>query len=327
MDGSNQPEPTRLAAVVLDRLMPMHLVLDAAGTIAGAGPTIRKVAGRTLTGLPFFDLFQVRRPAGIARVAALNAAAGATLRLCLADRPGLTFRGIALPTGDRGGVILNLSFGIDLPGAVRAHDLTDSDFAPTDLAIELLYLLEAKTLVTEELQRLTERLHRAKTDAEERAMTDTLTGLRNRRAMEAVLAGFAASGQPFALMHVDLDWFKQVNDTLGHAAGDHVLVEVGRALRAATRAGDTVVRLGGDEFVVILPGILSRGLLQRIGDRIVERLSEPIDFEGQPCRISASVGIALSGGGEPPDVERVLAEADRALYESKNAGRARVTMA
>jgi diguanylate cyclase (GGDEF)-like protein len=128
-------------------------------------------------------------------------------------------------------------------------------------------------------------------------------------------------------MHVDLDWFKQVNDTFGHAAGDHVLVEVGRVLRAATRAVDTVVRVGGDEFVVILPGILSRGLLQRIGGRIVERLSEPIDFEGQPCRISASVGIALSSGGEPPDVERVLAEADRALYESKNAGRGRVTLA
>ena len=142
---------------------------------------------------------------------------------------GDTFRGLAVPTGD-GGMLLNLSFGIRLIDAVRQHALTDADFAATDMAVEMLYLVEVKQAVMTELRRLNLRLQGAKATAEEQALTDTLTGLRNRRALDVSLPALIGQGVAFGLMHIDLDYFKQVNDTLGHAAGDQVLRRSGEGL-------------------------------------------------------------------------------------------------
>lgn len=306
--------------------MPMHLCLASDGRILSAGPTIRKVARQPLIGEGFFAHFQLRRPGGIVDVPGLLAMAGETVRLGLIAPPATTFRGVALPLADPARLLVNLSFGIDLARAVQDHALTDSDFAPTDLAIELLYLIEAKTLVMAELQRLTGRLQSARIAAEEQAKTDTLTGLSNRRVMDEVIAGLIAARQPFALMHIDLDWFKQVNDTYGHAAGDHVLTVVAAALRSATRAGDTIARIGGDEFVVILPGVVHDALVLRIAQRIIDTLAQPIAFEGNTCRISASIGFVLSSRYENPEADRMLSDADRALYDSKHAGRGRASM-
>ena len=176
---------------------------------------------------------------------------GCTSACATARAPG--FRGLAVPL-DGGGVLINLSFGMTVVEAVRDHRLTDADFAPTDLAMELLYLVEAKTAVMQELRDMNRRLEGAKTAAEEQALTDTLTGLRNRRAMDMALSRLMLRGTPFGLMHLDLDFFKAVNDTLGHAAGDHVLRQVARVLRVQMRGGDTVARMGGDEFVVAPAG-------------------------------------------------------------------------
>jgi diguanylate cyclase (GGDEF)-like protein len=328
MDGAHGEAAVGLGRTALDRLMPMHLCLAPDGRIEAAGPTARKLV-RTggLIGRPFFGILQVRRPAGVLDMAGLRARAGERLRLTLAEPPGTALRGVALPMTDGARMLVNLSFGIALAEAVQDHALTDSDFAPTDLAMELLYLVEAKTLVTGELLRLTERLQGARAAAEEQALTDALTGLRNRRAMEQALAALIAAGRPFALMHLDLDWFKQVNDTHGHAAGDHVLVEVARVLRAATRAGDTIARVGGDEFVLLLPGLLDRATLEAIARRIVAQLSRPIPFGEKECRISASIGMVLSTAYAAPEPDRMLSDADRALYDSKRGGRGRVTMA
>jgi diguanylate cyclase (GGDEF)-like protein len=124
-------------------------------------------------------------------------------------------------------------------------------------------------------------------------------------------------------MQVDLDFFKAVNDTLGHAAGDHVLQQVARVLVEETRADDTVARTGGDEFVLIFDGLRERQKLSDIAARIIARLSEPIPFQGELCRISASIGIAIWGGGAPADHKQLLTDADLALYASKHQGRAR----
>jgi diguanylate cyclase (GGDEF)-like protein len=223
-------------------------------------------------------------------------------------------------------MIVNLSFGIALSDAVGRHGLTDADFAPTDLAVEMLYLLEAKNSVMEELHNLNRRLHDARLRAEEQALTDTLTGLRNRRAMDGTLARLIAADEPFGLMHIDLDLFKQVNDTLGHAAGDHVLVQVARVLQSASRAGDGVFRVGGDEFVVVFPGLADAARLQIVARRMIEALAHPIPWGAGTAQISASVGIVVSTLYTEPQADRMLSDADRALYASKNAGRGQVTL-
>lgn len=324
MDGSLALPEIRIGASALGRVMPMHLAFDRGGIIRAVGPTLAKIAPKPLEGRAFFDMFGIRRPAGVADLAALHRRAGQRLHLSLCASPDTGLRGLALPLAD-GGMLVNLSFGIDLPEAVRHHRLSDGDFAPTDLAIELLYLLEVKALVMGELDAMNARLQGAKTLAEEQAQTDTLTGLRNRRAMDAALADLIASATPFGLMHVDLDWFKQVNDSLGHAAGDHVLIHVARVLRAETRTGDTVARVGGDEFVILLPGLVDRSTLNGIAHRIIARLRRPIVFNGQDCRISASIGMTVSTAYARPRAERMLSDADQALYASKHAGRSRAT--
>lgn len=304
----------------LSRLMPMYLALNDDGRITGIGPTLAKIiGGHVPLGQDFFRHFSVRRPAGITGMAQLRARAGQRLQLTLRIDGG-NLRGLAMATD--GGMLINLSFGIGIIEAVRQYSLTDSDFAVTDLAVEMLYLVEVKTAVMQELRRVNLRLEGAKTVAEEQAITDALTGLRNRRALELRLPQLIAQGIDFGLMHIDLDYFKQVNDTFGHAAGDTVLREVAKSLTIETRASDLVARIGGDEFVVVLPGLSDTARLAQIAQRIIDRLSTPISFEGQSCAISASIGLTISTRYSAPDPERMLSDADAALYASKHAGRA-----
>ena len=310
-----------LNQAALSRMMPMHVGLDAVGKITTMGPTLAKlIEGPLPLGVGLLKVFAVRRPAGISSMDDLRARAGSTLHVDLRGK-GDTFRGLAMPTGD-GGMLLNLSFGIRLIEAVRHHALTDADFAATDMAVEMLYLVEVKQAVMTELRRLNLSLLGAKATAEEQALTDTLTGLRNRRALEVSLPALIGQGVAFGLMHIDLDYFKQVNDTLGHAAGDEVLREVAKALVVETRASDMVARVGGDEFVVLLPGLSDPARLNQIARRIIDRLMQPIDFEGTDCQISASIGLTISTLYDPPEAERMLSDADAALYASKRAGRA-----
>lgn len=310
-----------LTAAALDLLMPMHVLIAARGQILGCGPTMAKLhLGHAFIGQPALEVLELRRPSGVEDVRDLLRLVGRRLYLKLAALPGPTLRGIAVPM-QGGGVLLNLSFGIDLIEAVRDHGLTDGDFAPTDLAVELLYVMEAKSAVMRELRGLNLRLQGAKSMAEEQALTDTLTGLRNRRALEAILTRMVTGRQAFALMHLDLDYFKAVNDSLGHAAGDHVLREVAQVLTDETRAGDTVARLGGDEFVLLLPGLVDPAVVVQIATRIISRLSQPIPFEGKLCRIAASAGFTLSEAYAMLQAEAMLNDADQALYAAKRAGR------
>lgn len=290
---------------------------------AVAPPTQPQAGADGLVGRGFADVFDLQRP----RHLHAHGNVSQRLRLCLRAAPRTPLRGVALPLCARdpgqgpGGVFVNLSFGIAVADAVRAHGLTDSDFAATDLAVELLYLQEANAAVLKELRGANGRLVTAKASAEEQALTDALTGLCNRRAMDRALVESTRTGAPFGLMHVDLDFFKQVNDTLGHAAGDHVLAEVARGLRAETRAGDIIARVGGDEFVMLFPGLTDRAALTGIAARIIRRLEQPVLWEGQVCRVSASIGFTASTLYARPEPDRLLSDADHALYHSKRTGR------
>jgi len=137
-----------------------------------------------------------------------------------------------------------------------------------------------------------------------------------------VLARLIEAGREFALMHIDLDFFKAVNDTLGHAAGDHVLQNVARIMVEETRSDDTVARVGGDEFVILFDGLTDRETLVQVAERIIQKLEVPMPFGAHMCHVSASCGTVLSMSYDAPDAVQMLADADLALYASKHAGRA-----
>ncbi|VVT27713.1 putative signaling protein [Roseovarius sp. EC-HK134] len=306
---------------LLAGLCPMHAVLDAEGHLVQAGPTFAKLFGaRALQGMRFLDLIELRRPHQAGNMADLLACAGARLRLRLRAPPHTALKGVLLPLPG-GGAVVNLSFGISVVEAVRDFDLTGADFAATDLTTEMLYLIEAKSAAMDASRKLNLRLQGARIAAEEQAFTDMLTGLRNRRALDHVLDRLMQSEQDFALLHLDLDFFKQVNDTLGHAAGDHVLQEVARRLRDEVRSDDLIARVGGDEFVILLLGMTERAPVGDLAARMIARLEEPVPYRAQHCRISGSIGITLSCAYDSPEPVRMMADADLALYAAKGRGR------
>ncbi|MEP3845622.1 MAG: GGDEF domain-containing protein [Paracoccaceae bacterium] len=284
-----------------------------------------KLRDKPLIGLRFLEVFSLKSPRGVSSVQELMNNRGAKLKLQFHDNPKTELKGVPMQGLRDGELFINLSFGISIVDGVRDYALTSADFAATDLTVEMLYLIEAKSAAMEASRKLNLRLQGAKIAAEEQAFTDTLTGLKNRRAMDHILNRHSQWDTSFSVMQVDLDWFKAVNDTLGHAAGDHVLQTVARIMVEETRENDTVVRTGGDEFSIILPETHDIKILTRISERIINRLATPIPFQGETCRISASVGIALFDPDLNDTIETVLENADVALYASKHSGRAQTT--
>lgn len=303
----------------------MHAVLNATGHIVHCGPTLKKLRDYDLVGRRFLEVFSVKKPRDISDLQTLSQHVGKKLKLQMTDAPQTGLVGVLCHGLAEGQLLVDLSFGISVVKAVGDYAVSAADFAPTDLTVEMLYLAEAQTAAMASSRNLNQRLQGAKIAAEEQAYTDTLTGLKNRRAIDHILARNVDWETPFAYMGVDLDWFKAVNDTLGHAAGDHVLQTVARILVEETRDNDTVARVGGDEFVIMLPYSHDRSVLEAIGQRIIAALSKPIPFQGEICRISASIGTAFYDPGQEATLEQVIDNADVALYASKHAGRGRQT--
>lgn len=165
-------------------------------------------------------------------------------------------------------------------------------------------------------------------EVEHAAMHDDLTGLANRRSLAAMLAALSGPAQPpdriVAALHIDLDRFKQINDTLGQSTGDAVLVHVARVIERERRGRDAAFRVGGDEFVLIVPRVETEAELADLAGRLITALSRPIEVEGQTCHVGASIGIATERA-TLLDPGTLLSRADIALYESKERGRGRFT--
>ncbi|SAK80444.1 diguanylate cyclase/phosphodiesterase with PAS/PAC sensor(s) [Caballeronia hypogeia] len=155
---------------------------------------------------------------------------------------------------------------------------------------------------------------------------DALTHLPNRQMFhsrleqEATIARY--SGQRLALMLIDLDRFKEVNDSLGHDTGDVLLIEAARRITACVRESDTVARLGGDEFTVILPDVKGAECIEQVATRIIATLAEPFSLGPDEVFISASVGVTLYPG-DARELDVLFKNADQAMYAAKNAGRNR----
>ena len=153
------------------------------------------------------------------------------------------------------------------------------------------------------------------------ALHDSLTGLPNRtlfhdRVQQALVAARRA-GAEFALLMMDLDRFKEINDTLGHASGDRLLLEVGRRLQGTLREMDSIARLGGDEFALLLPGSSALSVLEAV-ERIRRAVERPFVLDGLSLQVEASVGIALYPA-HGADVNALIQRADMAMYVAKNA--------
>jgi diguanylate cyclase (GGDEF)-like protein len=183
-----------------------------------------------------------------------------------------------------------------------------------DAARTVLAVITVCVLVGEVVARAVERLELAAGELELASVRDELTGLGNRRRGMAELARLAPGD---ALIMVDLDCFKEINDRFGHAEGDRILRRLGEVLRDSVRAPDVATRIGGDEFLVVAQGAGDRGAA--VATRLLER------WRGAGVPTTLSAGVAVHEAGEAP--RETLARADAALYEAKRAGRDRVGVA
>ncbi len=175
---------------------------------------------------------------------------------------------------------------------------------------------------TQELETVNRKLWESKQLLEDQANHDILTGLANRKLLQDRLAGAKArsrrSGESFALVVVDLNKFKQINDTYGHTAGDEVLIAVARSLQVVPRETDTVARIGGDEFVLLIEGIRNRGDLDRLKAELSGLGDAPIALPcGNEIRMGLSIGVALYPD-DTLEIEQLFSLADAAMYRNKN---------
>lgn len=166
------------------------------------------------------------------------------------------------------------------------------------------------------------------------AMHDALTGLSNRRDFSAQLSHqlnnhtLTMPNHHFALIMLDLDGFKPVNDTFGHEAGDEVLQTISQRLKGQTRADDTVARLGGDEFALIYAGIESEENVQKLATRLLHTINKPIVLANQKTvHVSASIGVALYPKAKIKKIDELIELADAAMYQAKREGKGRVVFA
>lgn len=167
---------------------------------------------------------------------------------------------------------------------------------------------------------------------EQEARIDALTGLPNRRSffetLPKAIVRCQRGNKALALLFIDLDGFKGVNDAQGHHIGDLLLGEIGQRLSGLLRETDTVARLAGDEFVVILENLDTEDpRAQEIAQKILSRIAQPLSLDHERVQVSASIGIALHRPGDEIDIEALLNRADKAMYDAKHAGKARIVLA
>ena len=228
--------------------------------------------------------------------------------------------GSLAPVAVWGGWSVAIRTSEEVYGAIGAYGVRDGEAAIEE---QRSFLVAVANVLATAYARL-----RSEQRIRHQALHDPLTRLANRTLcrdrLEHALAHAERSGSAAAVLYVDVDDFKRVNDLYGHSAGDAVLVSLARRLTAAVRPADTVARLGGDEFVVVCEDVDERAALG-LGWRVATAMQEPIEVAGSHHRLTASVGIAL-GAGESTDAEGLVSNADAAAYRAKASGRGHVEM-
>jgi len=214
----------------------------------------------------------------------------------------------------------------DQPLFIKALELGVNDYLTRPIDVQEL-LARVRTQVRR--KRYQDRLHENFLQHLSMALTDNLTGLHNRHYLsthlDAVMERMRESGKPVSLLMIDLDHFKQVNDTYGHSVGDEVLKETGQRILRNVRGFDLAARYGGEEFVVVMPDT-PIGVALGVADRLCEGMAtEPVlvSASKDKIRVTLSIGVSVSGEADAT-AEILLNEADTALYEAKRLGRNRV---
>jgi diguanylate cyclase (GGDEF)-like protein len=309
----------------LDILMPMHAQLDNAGRILHLGPTFAKLVSHQPFIKDGFLLNYIRffHPKNIATVHDLKRYYGAPIIAQIKPHNAFDLKAVAVAMPGNRGIFINFALAASLKDAVAHWHFNSKDFSPADPTVEMLYVLEVQSALLQESRNLNDRLNGQKQEAEEQAYTDPLTGLSNRRALDRYITRMCRRRKHvgFAVFLIDLDHFKLVNDTLGHAAGDRVLREVAEILLNESRPTDIVVRNGGDEFVLVIGDIDRATPLETIAKRIIRKIERPIMWGGQECMVGASIGIVMCDTNTDSSVGVWLQAADKALYASKKNGR------
>ena len=232
---------------------------------------------------------------------------------------------------DRSDMVSPLRGESDLIGSLRISNRLTAGTTFSDDDLRLLETLANQAAVALEnghLEQSLAELSRLKEELRFQAYHDPLTGLANRTLfldrVEARLAGTTDDGLPVVLF-LDLDDFKIVNDSMGHAAGDRLLIGVAERLREVLRPADVAARLGGDEFAVLLDDGPELGHAVKVADRIIEVLRTPFPIEGLDIVVGASIGVAVGRAGSTDGAE-LLRNADVAMYTAKGAGKDRVSV-
>ena len=226
---------------------------------------------------------------------------------------------------DRGFATLLGAIGADDNRAEARVLARRYDGSPLMLGVRTIYDEETKRWFTVERDisdtiAQEQRMQKLTTDLRRRATTDELTGVANRAALNEILDASVAAQTPFALLLLDMDDFKSVNDTLGHAAGDEFLRCVAQRLQRAVKLTDVVARLGGDEFVVYLPDVTTEDAAG-VAARMIDAVGQHYSINGHSLTRSCSIGVAVWEEGD--DVNDILRKADRAAYRAKHEGRSR----
>lgn len=319
-------------AAFIDQILPFGGFVTEEGTLVHLAPALKKVLGEQVIDTSFFDQFRVRSPRSLRKSRSITQFLNERVSvefLAPETQEPLVLRVHVCPTPSTPKLyVFNTSFGVHLSKAVDQFGLTERDFSPADPSIDLLYVMKTQSALLADSQAMATRLKEAKDAAMELALSDPLTGLPNRRALSRHLEAVLMAGRPgerLAVVHVDLDHFKRVNDTLGHAAGDEVLGRVSAILRRAVGEHGMATRIGGDEFVLLIPiENDSHDHLMDLAHDLIRTISKPVMIAGYQAQVSASIGITFARAGEKKSVDDVLLEADLALYEVKTNGRGRV---
>ncbi|MDA3038900.1 MAG: EAL domain-containing protein [Actinomycetota bacterium] len=204
------------------------------------------------------------------------------------------------------------------------HRLATGDTATVELLTQQT-LVDGRALLHCVVRDITAQ-ERSESDLQHALLHDALTGLGSRALVERRLAELLGQPASVAVLILDLDGFKIINDSLGHSAGDHLLVETADRLRRSVRERDLVARIGGDEFAVLIGGHDAHGVARTVAERAIRALSDPFDINGVDAVVSASIGMSFTPAVlfGSTDADTMLRNADLAMYAAKDAGRGRL---